>query len=483
MSSSLQRRRHMKDYPLGVICGSLAVLIFLYHVLTTSTASIPFPASSDTILNTNFFLTHLSQQMDSLHQELHQDLQQVHGKLDRLAALPVNTSPAEPNALAPPIRLAVSATETASSTTSSSLLDRIDEEWTDASIADSLKIDAGKLQAAISNVAVSVPGVATAYQVPFFRHRPSWLSTRTFVSEIFFCPPNGHEGTITHLIAQLLSRSAGSSGSFVDIGSNLGFYSLLAMDMGVPAYAFDIQPVCLYNLYALAQTSAKRANLHLFNVGMADTAQVVTNAEGGCDYENFYVSENDTRADKALDKTKAGFGVQVPVVPFDDWMARMATRLPTPIQVLKMDTEGAEGRIVLGMQETLASCRLRNWIVELTPGHWYRFGQSIDDAAAMQAYVDVVEKHNFKAYLMYMQAERRPPPSMHDFIRPLDEHPGMPGQSGTGCEGAPYYEILDMRRFLFDYCLTFADTVVRAGGATAKGFCGNVWFQKQGCAD
>jgi len=70
---------------------------------------------------------------------------------------------------------------------------------------------------------------------------------------------------------------------------------------------------------------------------------------------------------------------------------------------------------------------------------------------------------------------------MHDFIQPLDHHPGMPGQQNTGCSDAPYYEILDMKRYIFEYCLDFAGTIKRPGGKSARGFCGNVWFQKQGC--
>jgi len=54
----------------------------------------------------------------------------------------------------------------------------------------------------------------------------------------------------------------------------------------------------------------------------------------------------------------------------------------------------------------------------------------------------------------------------------------------TGCFDTPYFEILDLRRFIVEYCLEWADTIVRkskAGDTTAKGFCGNIWFQKQGC--
>ena len=383
------------------------------------------------------------------------------------------------------------------------LLELVDREWTPDTMSDRIKlVDQEKLRDAVSNVEVQIPGVDDQkFNVPFFNNPPSWLAARTFTSRIFFCPPNGHEGTITHLIGQLLrlgmqqKSSHGSAGdvigSFMDVGSNLGFYSLLAIDMGVPAYAFDIQPFCLYNLHSLAQTSPQRRHLHLFNVGMADAPQVVVNAEGGCDFENFYVSDRGASQNVAFfwsslifeswSAGPGGKGVQVPVVRLDDWIRKMKGEIPLPIRVLKMDTEGAEGRIVLGMHDTLAApCTLLNWIVELTPAHWYRFGQSMEDQAAVQAYIDVVEKYNYKAYLMYMPAERRPPSSLHDFMKPLSAHPGMPGQADTGCEGAPYYEILDMQRFFHDYCTTFLEGVIRHG-KSSKGYCGNIWFAKQGC--
>jgi len=78
----------------------------------------------------------------------------------------------------------------------------------------------------------------------------------------------------------------------------------------------------------------------------------------------------------------------VPVVRLDHWIATMGDKLKGGgvIQVLKMDTEGAEGRIALGMQQTLATCKIRNFIVELTPAHWYRFGQAENDPDAIQAF-------------------------------------------------------------------------------------------------
>uniref|UniRef100_A0A7S3L9J0 Methyltransferase FkbM domain-containing protein n=1 Tax=Amphora coffeiformis TaxID=265554 RepID=A0A7S3L9J0_9STRA len=355
-------------------------------------------------------------------------------------------------------------------------------EWDPASIEKDLKTsDIQSLASATKAVTVKIPGVSEQYSVPFYTQRPDWLSQRTFLSNIFFCPPNGHEGTITNLIGQLLSQN--SEGSFMDVGSNLGFYSLLATSMGHHAYAFDIQPVCLYNLQTLSNAADDKKNanlLHVFNVGMSDSEQTVVNQEGGCDYENFYVNESEQRKHTALDADKAGIGLQVPVVRMDHWISLMGDKLKGPIQVMKMDTEGAEGRIALGMQKTLSTCLIRNFIVELTPAHWYRFGQKDNDAAAIQAYCNLTEKYNYKAYFMFMQKERQPPPQLYDIVRPLDRHPAMPSEKGTGCFGTPYYEILDLRRFIHEYCLEWTATVKREGGS-AKGFCGNIWFQKQGC--
>ena len=105
----------------------------------------------------------------------------------------------------------------------------------------------------------------------------------------------------------------------------------------------------------------------------------------------------------------------------------------------------------------------------------------MDDPVAIQAFVHVVEKHNYKAYLMFTPEARRPPAAMHDFIQPLDRHPGMPDVKDTCCYDVSYYAILNMARFIHEYCLEFAATVILRGSATAKGFCGNIWFQKQGC--
>ena len=130
----------------------------------------------------------------------------------------------------------------------------------------------------------------------------------------------------------------------MDVGSNLGFYSLLAIAMGHDAYVFDIQPVCLFNLYSLAKKEHIPL-LHIFNVGMSDSEQTVINAEGGCDYENFYMAEEEKENYKSIDSKKAGIGVRVPVVRMDHWVKLMGDKLKAPIQVLKMDTEGAGKKI------------------------------------------------------------------------------------------------------------------------------------------
>eukprot|EP00291_Cryptomonas_curvata_P020160 CAMPEP_0172170420 /NCGR_PEP_ID=MMETSP1050-20130122/11253_1 /TAXON_ID=233186 /ORGANISM="Cryptomonas curvata, Strain CCAP979/52" /LENGTH=139 /DNA_ID=CAMNT_0012841591 /DNA_START=329 /DNA_END=745 /DNA_ORIENTATION=- len=129
----------------------------------------------------------------------------------------------------------------------------------------------------------------------FFGANPGWLSQRTFTADVFTCPPNSHEGTITHLYRQiLLAQVPGDTADHtadvvLDVGSNLGFYSLLPARLGFRAIAFDMQAVCLHGLSLLAEANGVSHMVRSFNLALSDRAMGVASFGAACDYENYYV--------------------------------------------------------------------------------------------------------------------------------------------------------------------------------------------------
>ena len=146
------------------------------------------------------------------------------------------------------------------------------------------------------------------------------------------------------------------------------------------------------------------------------------------------------------------------------------------IRVLKIDTEGAEVPIVRGMTGLLRDRLIEHIVLEITPMHWPRFGIAARDAAAHAAFAAITDTYHYTAYLMYTQSVRQPPRRLIGSVfKRVDHHPLGVGPPDTDCPlgggaFAPFWEIVDMKRFFTDYCLTFLEKVGHGGK------CGNVWF-------
>lgn len=326
------------------------------------------------------------------------------------------------------------------------------------------------------NVELKFPGVAQTWGMPFFTSNPGWLSQRTFTADVFFCPSNGHEGTITNVFGQLLSQVSPAEYIALDIGSNLGFYSLLSSALGFEVFAVDIQPMCLFALHSLAVMAGTAISdrIHSFNIGLSDEPGAGSNSYSKCDYENFIVEAGAAdQAAKQQDPRPQGEETTFDIISFDSLVSRNPIVLSKPVQVMKIDTEGVEARILMGMRQALGSGKIKHMIIEVTPAHWDRFGLSMTDERSIQIFQDVVTTYGYTAYVMYLQKERWPPVSMADIAVPVKQSPVISSQRDTGCEGCPFFLIKDMRRFLKDYCVTHLAKIKKAGS------CGNLLFVKK----
>jgi FkbM family methyltransferase len=146
---------------------------------------------------------------------------------------------------------------------------------------------------------------------------------------------HGYEPETSHLIARLLPQV---SGTFIDVGANWGYYSLLAGAVSGytgEIHAFEPSPRVHADLVSVIQQAglAGRITPHAKGVG-AEPAELV-------------LEEADAFRTGLGRLTSTGSGVRVPVQRLDD------SGIPSPA-VIKIDAEGMEHAVLTGAREMIS---------------------------------------------------------------------------------------------------------------------------------
>jgi FkbM family methyltransferase len=154
--------------------------------------------------------------------------------------------------------------------------------------------------------------------------------------------------------------SLNKNGVFIDIGANIGFYSLMAsLQVGPEGKVFSFEPSpreywrFLYNIIENKATS-----IIPFNIGIADKSQLV----------DFCISETHTGLNKIVGDNNlsvSGRTIKVPMMKLDDVIDHYNIR--EDIDLVKIDIEGAELFALQGMQNLLRNNKIRRIIIEITP--------------------------------------------------------------------------------------------------------------------
>lgn len=140
-----------------------------------------------------------------------------------------------------------------------------------------------------------------------------------------------------------LAKSLEPGDTFLDVGANIGYYSVRALQHigktgNVYAFEVDDRP-----LHCLRKTIAREAlhNLHLCEAAVADLeggAFLLKSAESG----NSRIVDNSTE------------GTKVPIITLDRWY--FSTGRPR-VNAIKIDIEGAEVRALRGARQLIAEQR------------------------------------------------------------------------------------------------------------------------------
>jgi FkbM family methyltransferase len=164
-------------------------------------------------------------------------------------------------------------------------------------------------------------------------------------------------------VANLLVRTLGAGDVAVDIGANIGFLTVLAAMLVGPSghvVAFEPDPE------NLARLRANLAHNECQNVTVIEKA--VTNQVGDIE---FFINSDDSGGNALWDPAQYPGNVKcvanpirltVPGTTLDAEWERL--RLPAP-KVIKIDTEGAEQRVLEGMRDLLSRQKPRFVVAEL----------------------------------------------------------------------------------------------------------------------
>jgi len=209
---------------------------------------------------------------------------------------------------------------------------------------------------------------------PFAAKTKSGVRLRVFASSFmdahYFDPRHRKESDAT-ILAQEIAR-LGEGDVFIDVGANIGYYSILAARrVGASGLVLAFEPSqrefvrLLENLALNACRNAVPVSVALGSVPAIAELHIAPTHTG----------LNTLRVSSAAVHAFHGATTQRVLVPrFDDLVAPLLGG--RRVRLLKIDVEGAEMDVLLGMQEALRQRLFERIVVEITPRFLENFGQS-----------------------------------------------------------------------------------------------------------
>lgn len=171
------------------------------------------------------------------------------------------------------------------------------------------------------------------------------------------------------------NQPASKNSVVVDVGANIGIYTLLSATLGYPVIAFEINPANLIRLCESLQLNNHVSRVTIFQNGVSDTdgtpLQVLVPKNPG---QAFMIEMSDTSGlEKLRLSAQEGLGMAndsstvtthhafTTTVTLDAFVKHLSTE---KIAILKLDVEGKEPQIIEGAKELLQSGRVDNVLTE-----------------------------------------------------------------------------------------------------------------------
>ena len=178
-----------------------------------------------------------------------------------------------------------------------------------------------------------------------------------------------HEKNVTEMLVDALRGAS----CFVDVGTNLGWYTCIAatqMPRGT-VYGFEMDDLNYELLCRNSQLNGCR-NAELFHLAVSDRPGVVTYERRGTRPSSFF------RLQTEGSRSRSSRLVSVQSAALDDLFFDGAK---VPPDVMKIDVEGAEMSVLRGMQRILREFRPKLFL-EVHPAVLHQFGSSTPEILA-----------------------------------------------------------------------------------------------------
>ena len=171
----------------------------------------------------------------------------------------------------------------------------------------------------------------------------------------------------------------------LDIGSNAGYYGLLAATYGLKTIAFDLQPECVAVIQNSILLNNLGENMRVIPKGVSEgkvnentTIQV---PDEGCNGRFPFIDG----------KQKSKHMIDVELHPLQYYLPSFSKS----IKMMKVDTEGNEKRVLMGALPFFASQKIKNAIVEVTSGHGFWKKANITAEEMSDVLVKIIDEYQY----------------------------------------------------------------------------------------
>lgn len=152
-----------------------------------------------------------------------------------------------------------------------------------------------------------------------------------------------YEPELSHFLLNWEPQTA--KGLFVDVGANIGYYSVHMALKDIRTWAFEPDPLN----YSLLTQNLQRN--HCDNHGRTEAHQFALSDEKGTAAFYRYPEKNLGR--HSLLPINEGTPIEVPTLIFDEFVEEKGVKAEE-IEMIKIDVEGYEPKVLKGMQKTLS---------------------------------------------------------------------------------------------------------------------------------
>lgn len=199
-------------------------------------------------------------------------------------------------------------------------------------------------------------------EVPYHEHVPGLLDSSYLENG------NYEVSSMAWMSAMWDTRPKGFD-HFMDVGMNYGYFTMVMAKRGATVTAFEPQEVChrvIEGMLQLTDVDISRVTTHIAGLGHIDTTirTQVPRLKPICNPGNQIVKLNGAIQDR-----------RVRIVPIVTPKSIWENRVPNTF-VVKIDTEGAELSVLLGLSPFLKSGTIRHIVVEIAPAWWIRYNDS-----------------------------------------------------------------------------------------------------------